>query len=176
MKRFVLFLTFFTAFSSLSFGQNPEGFDEMIEEIYEYTVPYVTADELQKIRKKNPDAIILDSRKKEEYDISHIPGARFVEYKNFKVKSIKDTPKDQPVYIYCSIGYRSERTAEMLQEAGYTQVFNLYGGLFHWGNNGFPMENSKGNAISELHGYNKEWSQWINQNKCLLQPSRLSKK
>lgn len=157
-------------------AQNPEGFDEMIDGLYEYTIPFVTAEKLEKLRQKNKDIVILDTRKKEEFKISHIPGARFVDYNNFKMKSLKDIPKDKTIYIYCSVGYRSERTAEKLQEAGYTEVYNLYGGLFNWANNGYPMVNQSGENSTEVHGFNKEWGAWVNPTRCILQPARLSEK
>jgi len=32
--------------------------------------------------------------------------------------------------VYCSLGIRSEVIAKKLKKAGYTNVFNLYGGIF----------------------------------------------
>jgi len=41
-------------------------------------------------------------------------------------------PKDQPIYLYCNTGYRSEKTAEILIENGYTYVYNLQHGIMEW--------------------------------------------
>lgn len=174
MKRFFLYLVFFCGINSFLSAQNPEGFDKMVDGLYEYTIPFITAEKLEEKRQQDTDIVILDSRKKEEYNVSHIPGARFVDYKKFKLKSLKDIPKDTPIYVYCSVGYRSERTAEKLQEAGYTEVYNLYGGLFNWANHGFPMVNEDEESSIDVHGYNREWGQWLNPSRCTLQPSRLS--
>lgn len=176
MKRHLIFLVFFCGITSFLYAQNPEGFDKMVDDLYEYTIPFVTAEKLDEMRKQQPDIVILDSRKKEEYNVSHIPGAKFVDYLKFKMKYLKGIPKDTPIYVYCSVGYRSERTAEKLKEEGYTEVYNLYGGLFNWANHGFPMVDQDGKSSQDVHGYNKEWGQWVNPTRCTLQPSRLSKK
>jgi rhodanese-related sulfurtransferase len=53
------------------------------------------------------------------------------------------------------VGYRSEKVTEKLQKAGFTQVSNLYGGIFEWVNQGYPIVNQSGatsDVISCAHG------------------------
>jgi rhodanese-related sulfurtransferase len=74
--------------------------------------------------------VLIDSREKREFEVSHIDNAVWVGYDTFKMKRIKHIPKDQKIVVYCSVGYRSEKIAEKLIKKGYTKVSNLYGGVF----------------------------------------------
>ena len=40
---------------------------------------------------------------------------------------IKD--KNKPIVVYCTTGFRSEEAYKKLKKIGYTNVYNLYGGL-----------------------------------------------
>ena len=40
--------------------------------------------------------------------------------------------KDQPVYIYCRSGNRSGQACLILETAGYTNTFNVVGGMLAW--------------------------------------------
>jgi len=63
--------------------------------------------------------------------------------------------------VYCSVGYRSERIGEHLLELGFTDVHNLYGGIFEWINKGYGVMNSKGQWVERVHGYSPSWGKWI---------------
>ena len=54
-----------------------------------------------------------------------------------------------------------KKIGEQLQEAGFTKVFNLYGSLFEWANQDYPLENAEGTVTHKVHTYNKKWSQWV---------------
>jgi rhodanese-related sulfurtransferase len=164
MKNALLFI--FLLACTLSEAQNPEGFDEMVDGYVKGTVTLAKPTQLKFEMSKNSDIVVLDSREKSEYDVSHIKGARFVGYKDFDIESLSDISKDTKVYVYCSIGYRSEKIGEKLQKVGFTKVYNLYGGIFNWANAGYPIENEKGKLTKEVHGYNRKWSKWINGDLC----------
>ncbi len=65
---------------------------------------------------------------------------------------LKNLDKDKPVVVYCSVGYRSEKIAEKLEKEGFTQVYNLYGGIFEWVNQDNPVYNEKGKT-NNIHPY-----------------------
>lgn len=48
--------------------------------------------------------------------------------------------KDQPVAVYCKMGGRSARAAKMLQEAGYSKIYNMKGGITAWKAGGWPID------------------------------------
>jgi len=84
-----------------------------------------------------------------------------VGYNKFKIDHLSAIQKDQPIIVYCSVGYRSEKITKRLIEKGYTQVYNLVGSIFEWTNKGLPLENSKDEIVKVIHTYNKKWSKWV---------------
>ena len=122
------------------------------------TVPLITSDAL---KSKLSDVVLLDTRAQKEFDISHIAGARFVNYDDFQPIDVQDLPKDQEIIVYCSVGYRSERIGEKLQEAGYTNVKNLYGGIFGWKNEGNNVVGVNDQPTDSVHTYSRSWGKWL---------------
>lgn len=134
-------------------------FDAELSKLLHFTVPTMSVDEL---RTQQMEVLIFDTREKGEYDVSHLPGARYLGYEHFNASGLSEIPKDAKIVLYCSVGYRSEKIGERLKEMGFTQVFNLYGSIFEWVNHGFPVEKSPGRTTYEVHTYNAEWSHWVN--------------
>lgn len=131
----------------------------MLEKLYKKTVPLVTVAEL----KKMPNVVLLDTRSKAEYEVSHLPNAHWVGYDDFDVKRVREIPKQANVVVYCSVGYRSERVGEKLLAAGYQHVHNLYGSLFEWVNDGNPVVDKQGKATQRVHAYSRLWGVWLQQ-------------
>lgn len=101
--------------------------------------------------------VLLDSRERREYDVSHLQGAQWVGYDDFKMSRLDSVDTSATVVVYCSVGYRSEKIGEKLKAAGYSKVFNLYGGIFDWVNKDGKLFDSKGETVN-VHGYNEKWS------------------
>ena len=141
-------------------AQDPEGFNKMATNMAKHKAPVI---HLEKIKNLD-DYLILDAREKSEYDVSHIPGAVWVGYDDFEMSRVPDSNK--PVLVYCSVGYRSGKIAEKIEEKKSLKAYNLYGGLFHYANSKKPMVDIKGNSTKQVHGYNKKWSQWLNEEVC----------
>lgn len=124
------------------------------------TIPYISIDALKNIQN---NVIILDAREDREYKTSHLKNAIPVGYDFFNLDTItqKLPNKKKQIVVYCSIGIRSEDIAEKLKKAGYTNIFNLYGGIFEWKNNDLEILNSKEKPTDSVHTFSKEWSQWL---------------
>lgn len=106
--------------------------------------------------------IFLDTRELNEYNISHLQNALFVGSKTFSLDEVKNIQKNQPVIVYCSIGKRSEDVTLKLKKAGYTNVKNLYGGIFEWVNDGHTVYN-KNNAVTDsVHAFGHLWGKFLN--------------
>ncbi|MEM6261446.1 MAG: rhodanese-like domain-containing protein [Bacteroidota bacterium] len=133
----------------------PDEFHQMLEGMYQKSVPLIQADSISK------KYLLLDTRKKEEYVVSHLPGAKWVGYRDFEIDQLKGLEKDQPIVVYCSVGYRSERIGEQLKQAGFTKVYNLYGGIFEWKNTQRQVVNQTGTPTDTVHTYNRKWSKWL---------------
>lgn len=156
MSKYVLLFPILIVSALSACGQR--SFDEKIESLYKNTVPLIQVDSLQE---NQENVVLLDTRAYEEYKVSHIAGAQFVDYDNFNLDQVAHIPKDEAIVVYCSVGYRSERIGEQLQEAGYTKVQNLYGGIFHWKNEGLEIVNNDEIPTDSVHTYNKQWGKWL---------------
>ena len=47
--------------------------------------------------------------------------------------------KDEPLFIYCRSGRRSANAAHKLKAQGFTEVYDLQGGIIDWGKNNFEI-------------------------------------
>ena len=76
---------------------------------------------------------ILDVRTPEEYSEGHLENAQLnnVKDNNFE-KNLKAIPKDKPVYVYCRSGNRSKKAKATLEQSGYTEIYELDGGIIAW--------------------------------------------
>ncbi len=107
------------------------------------------------------DAVFLDAREKAEYDVSHIKGARYIGYDDFDFSRVKNLKQNQPLIVYCSVGYRSEKITEKLKTYGFSNVSNLYGGIFEWVNEGYKVYDNSGMTTEKVHAYDKTWGIWL---------------
>lgn len=145
---------------SYTLGFSLESLSDLLDKHNKESIPYITVKQLS----KQQNTIILDARELIEYKTSHLKNAICVGYDNFKLKKTVKTLKNkhQPIVVYCSLGIRSEDIAEKLKKAGYTNVYNLYGGIFEWKNNNLPVYNSKEKETDSIHTFSFEWSKWLN--------------
>jgi len=162
----MLFLSripFLLILSAVVFGrlvaQNPaldSDFRLMLDVLLTGDVETLSASDLQGMN----TAVCLDAREWEEYTVSHIDGARWIGYEDFQPQRLQGLSPGDTLVIYCSVGYRSEKIARELNKQGYTKVYNLYGGIFGWVNQGYPVMNESG-ATQDVHAYNRIWSRWL---------------
>ena len=131
------------------------------------TIPLAYSKELHRAI-NSPNVIILDAREAKEYEVSHLPKAKHIGFDNFDSKIVSLIQKTDTIYIYCSIGYRSEKIGERIKKMGFNNVFNLYGGIFNWANSGYKVVDKNNRQTKEVHGYNKEWSKLLNEKRCFI--------
>lgn len=85
------------------------------------------------------DTQFIDVRTSEEYAGGHAPKAA-----NFPLdaleKDLAKLDKDQSVYVICQTGRRSQKGAEILQKAGFKNIYNINGGTSAWESAGYPVE------------------------------------
>lgn len=158
--KFITTVLFAILFMNLS-GQKPNGYDAELKTLYNNTVDLIYSDELAKKMGENQKVYILDTREAAEYKVSHLKEARNVGFNNFSSKSVSDIPKDAEIIVYCSLGVRSEKIGEQLKEAGYSEVKNLYGGIFEWVYYDNLIVNKKGLETEKVHTYDENWSKWL---------------
>jgi rhodanese-related sulfurtransferase len=130
------------------------------------TIPYISVTELRSLQLKD-SVVILDTREIKEFEVSHIASAKYVGYKRFSSEEISAEilNKNKLIVVYCSLGIRSEDIGEKLKKEGFTNVKNLYGGIFEWKNNTFPIIDSEGKNTENVHVYSKFWGNWLKNGK-----------
>ena len=86
-------------------------------------------------------AVIVDVGEASEFKAGHIPGAL-----NVPVGSLKDSLdklgkyKEKPLVLCCRSGNRSAKGAMVLSRSGFTNVYNLTGGMTAWQKENLPLE------------------------------------
>jgi rhodanese-related sulfurtransferase len=81
----------------------------------------------------------LDVRTRDEWNQFHIQGSTNIPLDQLQNR-LSEVPKNQEVVVVCLSGHRSQSGITMLQQAGYTKVFCLSGGLTTWKASGYPLE------------------------------------
>ena len=141
-------------------GPSP-GYTRLLQTLYRNTVPTVPAAALARELAQSVAPVLLDVRTPTEFRVSHLKGARFVDFDSLETEKFAGIDRQRPVVVYCSVGYRSERLGERLKALGFRHVRNLYGGLFEWVNEGYPVHNARGQT-TDVHPYSALWSPWLN--------------
>jgi rhodanese-related sulfurtransferase len=158
-QRFILFGFMLLIFSG-GCAQD-KNYDRMLKGLYTGDVPVIHPKQLSDTIEKGAKVILLDSREQNEFNVSHIQNALYVGYDDFILDSLKSLSKDDFIVIYCSVGYRSEKIGEKLIAAGYKHVFNLYGGIFEWVNEGYVVVDNNNQPTPRVHAYSKSWGRWL---------------
>ena len=149
-----LYLILFLSFTFISIGQNR--IDKALERHNKGSITYIDVNNLKEKLNNKEDLFLLDTRTLEEYEVSHIKNATWVGYKKFDKSKVKHLDKTKPIVVYCSIGVRSEKIGEKLLKLGFVDVKNLYGGIFQWVNEGYPVF-INGLQTQKIHAFNKSW-------------------
>ena len=89
------------------------------------TIRYNQIDEVIK-----KGGFVVDARTRLEYDLHHIEGAINIPQIEMRNR-MNEFPsnKDTPVYLYCNIGHTGYLAVQILRGYGYTNIYNLTGGI-----------------------------------------------
>lgn len=82
---------------------------------------------------------VLDVRDDMEWEEKHIPGALHT-YVGYLEDKPPQLPKTSRIVIHCSVGHRSGLAASILRRQGYSDVYNMLGGITAWEKLGLPLE------------------------------------
>ena len=87
--------------------------------------------------------VTLDVRTPGEFNEGHIEGALLVDFQsgNFE-NEIASLDKSKTYAVYCRSGNRSGQAVKVMSEAGFTNIYNLNGGVIDWANAGKTLVNN----------------------------------
>ena len=166
MASFIISVLTFLSFSSTELKAIDPEFKAELEKIYNPHTPTISIEDYLQLN--NDNLYILDAREEDEFNVSHLRNAKNVGYIWFDMRNIYHIPKDGTIVVYCSVGNRAQKIADILIRSGYKNVFNLYGGIFAWVNEGLPVYTYPNAQTSQIHAYNKRWSVWLEQGTKVL--------
>lgn len=132
MFRSVVF-SFFVLVSFFSCTESSNSTTEIVQQ--------VDAAQFNSLMESSPEKIIMDVRTDGEVAGGVIPNAIQIDLsRNDFRESISKLDKSKPVFVYCAVGGRSSMASEVLEEAGFTKIYNLTGGVNAWQQAGFPLQ------------------------------------
>ncbi len=93
----------------------------------------ITPEELQEKLKNKESIHLIDVREPHENAEFNIGGTLFPlgKIQTMQIDDIEDL-RNEEVIVYCRSGVRSMQAAMILQQLGFTNVFNLTGGMLAW--------------------------------------------
>lgn len=94
---------------------------------------------LQMINHKN--ALVLDVREADEFNGGHILNAKLIPLLKLKDRIGElERYREQPIVVVCRSGQRSATACALLGNRGFTQAYNLTGGVIAWQKADLPLE------------------------------------
>jgi thioredoxin len=99
----------------------------------------LNATEFAEKMKALPDAPIIDVRTPEEFSKGHLINAKNVDWNGTSFDAqISKLDKTKPVLVYCLSGGRSGAAATKMREEGFTEVYEMEGGIMKWRGSNMP--------------------------------------
>lgn len=102
-------------------------------------LPEITAQQLFEWGEPAPQ--LVDVRSDDEVRRGHIEGAVHIPMPMIPVRAEELDPS-WPVVVYCASGGRSAQVAYYLLRNGYSEVYNLQGGIQAWGRS-YPIQTAE---------------------------------
>jgi rhodanese-related sulfurtransferase/rubrerythrin len=82
-------------------------------------------------RRGSDEFTLLDVRQPEEYEGEHLPGAKLIPLAELNGR-LSELDPNKPTLVYCAIGGRSRAASQLLAGKGFSEVYNLSGGIKAW--------------------------------------------
>jgi len=99
----------------------------------------ISVQELKEMMDKGEDFQLIDVREDFEYEVSNL-GGTLIPLGGIVIEANK-VAKDKPVVVHCRSGKRSAAAIMQLEQLGYTNLYNLTGGILAWANEIDPHMN-----------------------------------
>ncbi len=103
--------------------------------------PSVEISPAQAYARLQQGAFFLDVRSQDEWNQFHIKGSTLIPLNELQSR-LSEVPKEKDIVVVCLSGHRSLSGTSILQQAGYSHVSCLSGGLQAWMDANYPLEQS----------------------------------
>ncbi|MDO6597912.1 rhodanese-like domain-containing protein [Oceanihabitans sp. 2_MG-2023] len=103
-------------------------------------IQVVSTQEMQTLLKMD-QVQLVDVRTPKEFKTGYIETAQNIDFYSptFDADILK-LDKRKPVLLYCKSGGRSAKCAKKLEEAGFTKIYDLEGGISRWKHEGLAIQ------------------------------------
>ena len=112
---------------------------DLIEEARQ-RIPEVTPAEVIDMHRRGDDAVYLDIREPNEWNLGHLPGAMHMPRGILETHVEGAIARTNKVVIYCASGNRSALAADTMQQMGYGDVSSMSRGFRGWCEEGGEVE------------------------------------
>lgn len=103
--------------------------------LIDYFKPVATwsTDQVRAFLRENADDSynLVDVRQPREYEQGHLPGAQLIPVKLLPER-LNELDPEKPTITYCAAGVRSRAAASVLNNAGFSEVYSMSGGMNAW--------------------------------------------
>ncbi len=95
----------------------------------------------QEVLEASKELKLVDVREITEYsgELGHAPATQLIVLSTLPGK-ISTLPKDKPIVFICRSGGRSAQAAAYAKSEGFSQVYNMIGGMLLWNQLQLPIE------------------------------------
>ncbi|MGD2061236.1 MAG: rhodanese-like domain-containing protein [Acidimicrobiia bacterium] len=102
----------------------------------------VDAGAAQELIDTDPELVVLDIRTPEEVATGTLPAAdEFVDFYSPRFQAqIGELDRDAAYLVYCRSGNRTREATRIMSDLGFTDVYELDGGILAWVSNGLPLD------------------------------------
>ncbi len=128
-------------------------------------ISHLSPVDLENLRQRG-DVVLVDVREADEFDVSHLDGAKRIDpgAQAGDVLKTVGSPQGKSIVFYCSVGVRSsavaERARQTLMREGAVGVYNLSGGIFRWHNEARKLIH-RGKPTNLIHKYDDTWGRLV---------------
>ncbi len=94
------------------------------------SIKSINSKQAEKLIENNKELLILDVRRPNEFKESRIVNSINVpvEEIEWEVEELEEY-KDKPILVYCKVGVRSSVACAFLEDEGFSDLYNLRGGI-----------------------------------------------
>lgn len=79
---------------------------------------------------------LIDVRTPDEFLENNIEGAQNIDISsNDFEQKVAQLDQNKPIYVYCRKGSRSRKVSQKLEDLGFTEIYDLKGGILEWNKN-----------------------------------------
>jgi rhodanese-related sulfurtransferase len=90
--------------------------------------------------KTNPNFVVLDVRRPDEYSSGHIESAININYESGGFKTeLLELDKKKTYLVYCRTGRRSGQAVRLMKELGFENIIRMKGDILKWQSENLPL-------------------------------------